>query len=126
MVSKREGFLVLWPTYFDKETSRRDGRRIPSSYAVPAPSGEDIAFICSRIKLTPHLHKEVAHPREPLQKITRVLVRKPTHKGKKISKQKLLKIIGKRLFKWFSEVTEKRRKQQLAQILDKIKVYEQE
>jgi len=113
MVSKRDGYLVLWPRYFDKGISRRRGRRVPEIFAVSSPKAVEIAYICRRIKLTPKLEKNVSHPSMPRKKIDRVVVRKPTLKGKEVSKQRLLKILGKRLSAWHSKVSEKNRAQQL-------------
>jgi signal recognition particle subunit SRP19 len=32
---KRDGMLVFWPAYFDKNLTRMQGRRIPSNLAAP-------------------------------------------------------------------------------------------
>jgi signal recognition particle subunit SRP19 len=32
---KRNGMLIFWPTYFDKNYSRSEGRRLPSNLAAP-------------------------------------------------------------------------------------------
>ena len=32
---KRNGMLIFWPTYFDKNHSRSEGRKLPSNLAAP-------------------------------------------------------------------------------------------
>lgn len=119
MVSKRDGFLVLWPIYFDSDKSRRSGRRVPEKYAVPSPSAADIGYICEKVRLTPLIDR-AAHPSRPWERCDRVLVRKPTIKGKRISKQRLLKILGKRLRIWFDKTTKKKREKKARSFLDKV------
>ena len=62
IVSKSEGFQVLWPRYFDKGLSRAAGRRVRRSDAVNSPRAEDIAKAVKGLKLKYRLEPEAAHP----------------------------------------------------------------
>ena len=120
MVSKRDGFLVIWPQYFDSSLSRKHGRRVSKGYSVPSPKAVEIALMCSYVKLTPRLDERAIHPNVPWDTCMRVLVRKPTAKGKKISKQRLIRILGKRLKKWHEGTPKKARNQEINKLLERI------
>ena len=34
---RKQDKMIIWPAYFDSTKTRRDGRRIPKSLAVPSP-----------------------------------------------------------------------------------------
>ena len=120
MVSRRDGFLVIWPQYFDSSLSRKKGRRLSRNYSIPSPKASEIALMCSYVKLTPRLDENAAHPTIPRDKCMRVLVRKPTIKGKKISKQRLIRILGKRLKKWHESTPKKTRNTEINKLLERI------
>ena len=42
MVSREDGKYVIWAVYFDRNVSRRDGRRVPEKLAVENPSIDKI------------------------------------------------------------------------------------
>jgi len=91
MVTKDEGKYVVWPIYFDKSTSREDGRKVPIQLAVENPDIERIAKAAESLGLNPILEKEAAYPSEHWHKKGRILI------DKKDKKSKLLKMIAKRL-----------------------------
>ena len=119
-VSKRDGYLVIWPQYFDATRSRKDGRRVSKFNSVPSPSAAEIALISRYVKLSPRLDEKAAHPSLPWDKCSRVLLRKPTIKGKRISKQRLLRILGKRLVLWYEKTTPKTRTAETKKLLERI------
>ena len=75
MVSRDEGWIVLWPDYFDNSLSRSKGRRVPKKLAVNSPAVEDIAIAAKRLKLNPVIEADKAHPRQWWRKNGRVLVK---------------------------------------------------
>ena len=91
MVSKSEGFQVLWPRYFDKGLSRAAGRRVRRSDAVNSPRAEDIAKAVKGLKLKYRLEPEAAHPSNSWKECGRVVV------SSNIEKTKLIKWVAKRL-----------------------------
>ena len=120
-VSKRDGYLVIWPRYFDSNITRKAGRKISGMYSIPSPTTVDIALICKYVKLTPLLDEKSSHPSIPWDKCGRVLVRRPTIRGKKISKQKLIRILGKRLKTWYDKTSKKTRAIEVRKFLENVK-----
>lgn len=120
-VSKRDGYLVIWPRYFDSNITRKAGRRISVIYSISSPTAGDLALICKYVKLTPHLDEKGSHPSLPWDECGRVLVRRPTIRGKKISKQKLIRILGKRLKTWYDNTPKKTRMIEVRKYLENVK-----
>jgi len=86
--------MVIWPAYFDSTKTRKDGRRIPKSLAVPSPKILEIKDAVEKIGLEYELVPEAGHPKTPWLKTGMLLVKKNEAKDqtiRKIAKQ-LLKI----------------------------------
>lgn len=77
MVSKRDGSVVLWPTYFEASRSRRDGRRVPQDLAVGNPSASAIRDAAQQLGYDASLDKAARHPSRPWEATGRVLVEEP-------------------------------------------------
>lgn len=73
MVSRDDGKLVLWPSYFDK-AEPRPWRRVAKGLAIENPTAEAIAKIAAAMHLKPILEKGVSHPKRWWKKEGRVLV----------------------------------------------------
>ncbi|MHB8585424.1 MAG: signal recognition particle subunit SRP19/SEC65 family protein [Thermoplasmatota archaeon] len=73
MVSKRDGKLVLWPLYFDRNISR-PWRRVPLDLCVEEPTADEIARIVQGLRMKPILEKDIAHPSRWYDRSGRVLV----------------------------------------------------
>ncbi|MEM0467144.1 MAG: signal recognition particle subunit SRP19/SEC65 family protein [Candidatus Thermoplasmatota archaeon] len=91
MVSKADHKIVLWPMYFDKALSRKNGRRLPRKYCVEKPTCEALVKAAQSLGLHPVFEKNAAHPRTSYKKDGRILV------DKKDSKQKVFIQIFNRL-----------------------------
>jgi signal recognition particle subunit SRP19 len=66
---------VIWPAYLDAERSRREGRRVPASVAVPDPDVEEIAAAVGQVGYDAVIERDVAYPREPWEEAGRVKVK---------------------------------------------------
>jgi len=66
---------VIWPAYLDAERSRREGRRVPASVAVPDPDVEEIAAAVGQVGYDAVIERDVAYPREPWAESGRVTVK---------------------------------------------------
>ncbi|QOR94312.1 signal recognition particle protein Srp19 [Thermosphaera chiliense] len=53
---------ILYPAYIDSTLSRSEGRRIPSSSAVPSPSIEEIYNAAAKLGLNPVVENDKAYP----------------------------------------------------------------
>ncbi len=44
MIKKKfkDKYFIIWPQYFDSTLSRKEGRRVPKSLAVPRPTQKDL------------------------------------------------------------------------------------
>lgn len=91
MVSREDNKYVIWPLYFDKNASRREGRRVPEDLAIENPSVEKIFHIAKELGLNPLLERDARHPSRPWRKEGRILIDK---KGKK---EDLIREIARKL-----------------------------
>ncbi|MBY9000409.1 MAG: signal recognition particle subunit SRP19/SEC65 family protein [Candidatus Heimdallarchaeota archaeon] len=57
MLRKSRSF-VLYPEYFDKQLSRKEGRKIPRSKAVEDCNLSKIAYACKHLELTHTIQKD--------------------------------------------------------------------
>ena len=91
MVSKEDGVFVLWPLYFDANTSRAQGRRVPSKLAVKNPTVDEIATAARSLRLEVRVENEAAHPSRWFLPSGRVLVRR------KATKTRVIRAVAKRI-----------------------------
>ena len=89
MVSRGDKKIVLWPIYFDKNASRKQGRRIPKKIAIENPGIQDIFKVAQQLSLNPAIEQK-SYPATWWKK-GRVLV------DKKENKSDIIKLIATRL-----------------------------
>jgi signal recognition particle subunit SRP19 len=75
-LGKRDGLTVIWPAYFDIDRSRAEGRAVPKSLAVEAPTAEEIFEVCTWLKLSPVLEDKKKMPGSVWTRPGRVLIKK--------------------------------------------------
>ena len=86
--------IIIWPAYFDSTKTRKDGRRIPKSLALPSPKISEIKDAAEKIGLECELVPDAGYSKTPWLKTGMLLVKKNEPKDqiiRKIAKQ-LLKI----------------------------------
>jgi len=83
--------FIVYPIYFDKQVSRKDGRRLSLKHSIDKPSVDQIAKAAKSLGLQPVIEKERMHSSRPWKKEGRVLVKKTK------SKQTLLHQISQRM-----------------------------
>jgi len=91
---RKQDKIVIWPAYFDSTKTRKDGRRVPKSLAVPSPKILEIKDAVEKIGSEYELLPDVGYSKNPWQKAGMLLVKKTEPKDqtiKRIAKQ-LLKI----------------------------------
>lgn len=91
MVSKRDGVVVVWPSYFERDRSRSEGRRVPRDLAVDRPDPEAIRDAAAEAGFAAAVEEDARHPSRPWEAEGRVLV-----EGVQ-DKEALLKEIGEQL-----------------------------
>ncbi|MEM4545747.1 MAG: signal recognition particle subunit SRP19/SEC65 family protein [Nitrososphaerota archaeon] len=94
---RREGFII-WPAYFDRALSWREGRRVPLRLSSRSPTVERLNKAAQ--KLGWYVKVEVAaHPKTHWRKTGRLIV-KP---DKPLSKQHVIKILAQELLRQETE-----------------------
>lgn len=73
---------ILWPAYFDADRSRSEGRRVPESLAVTAPTVEEIAEAVRQVGYDAVIEPELSYPRSPRDETGRVAVIDADDSGK--------------------------------------------
>ena len=71
---------VVWPIYFDKNASKKTGRRIPRNIAVKHPKAELIYRAAQKLELNPTKMDKKSHPSRWWDKEGCVLVDKKKSK----------------------------------------------
>jgi len=82
MVSRSDGFFVLYPVYFDSRATRAQGRRVPSPLAAPSPDAKELYAAAKAAGLQPVLEDEHPHPSRWFERAGRVLVPESGAKSK--------------------------------------------
>lgn len=85
--------VVIYPSYFNANSSRKEGRKVPLRLSTPSPILSDIEKICKQLGLNPLIEHDKSHPRNPLQK-GRIVV------DKRGSKLKTIYLIASELRKY--------------------------
>lgn len=83
-MGKKDGLVILWPAYFDKERSQAQGRRVPKSLAVESPTAEEIYEVCVMLKKSPVLEAKKKMPRSSWARSGRVVIKKEGAKLKSL------------------------------------------
>ncbi|MGC8982465.1 MAG: signal recognition particle subunit SRP19/SEC65 family protein [Desulfurococcaceae archaeon] len=55
--------IVIYPIYLDSTLSRKEGRKVPLSLAIPKPTLEEIAAACEKLGLNPEIEPDKVHPK---------------------------------------------------------------
>ena len=95
---KYADFSVLYPIYFSSLHTRAEGRRVPSSLAVPNPLAREIAHACSQLGLQVLFEPGKGHPRD-WSNPGRVRVKLHGSGGPVKNKHHLFRVVGEWLKK---------------------------
>ncbi len=77
---------IIWPAYFDLAKTRKNGRRVPKTLAVPSPKVEEVQEAARLLGLNPELTVAAGYPKTPWSKTGLVLVQKNAPKEQIIKK----------------------------------------
>ncbi|MFQ6128989.1 MAG: signal recognition particle subunit SRP19/SEC65 family protein [Thermoplasmata archaeon] len=78
---RRKDIIILWPCYFDRTKTRKEGRRVPKKLAIQDPTAEIIAKTARDLGYYVEIEPEKSHPSEPRKGDGRVIVAKTTPKS---------------------------------------------
>jgi signal recognition particle subunit SRP19 len=90
---RKQDKIIIWPAYFDSTKTRRDGRRIPKSLAVPSPKISEIKDAAEKIGLECELVGDAGYPKTPWLKTGMLLAKKNE------PKDRIIRNIAKQLLK---------------------------
>jgi signal recognition particle subunit SRP19 len=90
---RKQDKIIIWPAYFDSTKTRRDGRRISKSLAVPSPKILEIRDAAEKIGLKFELVGDAGYPKTPWLKTGMLLVKKNE------TKDRIIKSVAKELSK---------------------------
>lgn len=90
---RKQDKVIIWPTYFDSTKTRKEGRRIAKSLALPSPKILEIKEAAEKLGLECELVPDAGYPKTPWIKTGMLLVRKNE------PKERLIKKIAKELAK---------------------------
>jgi signal recognition particle subunit SRP19 len=90
---RKQDKIIVWPAYFDSTKTRKDGRRIPKSLAVPSPKILEIKDAAEKIGFECELVTDAGYPKTPWLKTGMLLVKKTE------PKDRVIKSVAKQLLK---------------------------
>lgn len=85
---------VIWPAYLDADRTRSEGRRVPLSLAVEAPTPDEIARAVQQVGYDAVIEREKTYPRRPFEATGRVLVKHAEDAGRSDLLQAVAAYVG--------------------------------
>ena len=98
---RKQEKIIIWPAYFDKAKTRKNGRRVSKNLAVQSPKIMEIQEAAHKLGLGFEVAMDKDYPKTPWAKTGMLLVEK---KG---SKEQVINRIAKQLFQDQSEKPKK-------------------
>ena len=98
---RKQEKIIIWPAYFDKAKTRKNGRRVPKNLAVQSPKIMEIQDAAHKLGLEFEVVIDKGYSKMPWAKTGMLLVEK---KG---SKEQVINRIAKQLFQDQSEKPKK-------------------
>jgi signal recognition particle subunit SRP19 len=90
---RKQDKVIVWPSYFDANKTRAEGRRIAENQAIVSPRILEIQEAATKLGLQPELVPEKGYAKTPWSKQGMLLVEKQG------SKEQVIKRIAKQLQK---------------------------
>lgn len=113
-MSRKLRYFVIYPEYFDKSLSRREGRKVPKHKAVEDCTLSKIAFACKHLNFEYIIEKEKKYPKNWWKSEGRILVN-PEHVQSKTELIRRIANIARKLKKVEKKPAEtKKKKKQTA------------
>jgi signal recognition particle subunit SRP19 len=98
---RKQDKIIVWPAYFDSTKTRKEGRRIHKSFAVPLPRILELKDAAEELGLECELVENAGYSKTPGLKTGMLLIKKNE------SKDKTIKKIAKQLVKIRSAIVKK-------------------
>ena len=99
---RKQDKAIIWPAYFDQTKTRKNGRRVAKSMAVPSPKIGELQEAAVKLGLHGEVVEEAGYPKTPWGKTGMMLVEK------KAPKEQIIKKLAKQLVKARSETAQQK------------------
>ncbi len=83
---RKQEEIIMWPAYFDANKTRKRGRRVAKSLAVPAPKMLEIQEAAQKLGLKNEFVADKGYPKTPWSKPGMLLVEKQKAKEQVINR----------------------------------------
>ncbi|MFW9809243.1 MAG: signal recognition particle subunit SRP19/SEC65 family protein [Candidatus Thorarchaeota archaeon] len=80
---KRDGMLIIWPAYFEKNYTRAEGRRVPSNLAATDVTIKTLEAAAQSSGFEYEIEPEKRYSRNPSEKKGCIVIDNPEHHKKK-------------------------------------------
>lgn len=81
---RKQDKIIIWPAYFDSTKTRKNGRRVQKSLAVPSPRILEMKDAVEKLGLEHELIVDAGYPKTPWLKTGALLVKKKETKDQTI------------------------------------------
>ncbi|MFX1482274.1 MAG: signal recognition particle subunit SRP19/SEC65 family protein [Promethearchaeota archaeon] len=82
---KRNGMLIIWPAYFEKNYTRSEGRRVPTNLAAPDVSIKVLEAAAQSSGFDYEIESDKKYARSPSEKKGYLVIENPeNHKKKRV------------------------------------------
>jgi signal recognition particle subunit SRP19 len=81
---RKSAEVVLWPSYFDLNKTRKEGRKVGRSLAIEHPTIDELTKAVEMLGIPYNADRSAAYPRCWWEKAGRIFVSKTVPKGKLI------------------------------------------
>jgi signal recognition particle subunit SRP19 len=92
MDMRQQDKIIIWPAYFDSAKTRKEGRRVSKSLALPFPKIQEMKEAAAKMGFECELVEGVGYPKTAWMKTGMLLVKK-----KKETKEKIIVKIAQQL-----------------------------
>lgn len=92
MPTRKRKTWIIYPEYFDKRLSRKQGRRVPRELSVGSPNVEEINRVLESYKILNRIENHKHHPATWYEKRGRVILSKQN-----VPKQTFLKKLSEKI-----------------------------
>jgi len=83
---RQQDRIIVWPAYFDAAKTRKDGRRVSESLAVPSPRTSEIKEAADRLRLENEFVPGKGYSRTPWTKTGMLLIKKKESKERTLTR----------------------------------------
>ena len=108
---KEKNRIRLFPEYFDRDTSRRVGRRLPRNHSIKDPNLLELKLAAQKMGMETELLPEISHPSSPTEKKGMLIITLP--EDVEMTKTGVIKRISELTVSFSRPLLEEKRKKEI-------------